>query len=458
MSRHPFRAQEDGVSVVVGGILILGLLVATLVTIEVDYVPIWQKDREAAHMRLVEAQLAALKSEVDRQIDNRTSVPIANPVSLAATSTNIFDRNTPPGVFQFVPGNRLVALSAPKLLVQAENGTSHIGLSETWTGISGAVNVENVAATYSLRLRLTSLNQNHAGDAVTITATDKNNAFAGDLRLLVSTAGANDWRINIRTRDATSTVLVDNALFFANDQSQAPYWVDALRSDYRFDKVLASALAPIRLTFAVANVDSGASNLDITADYAATYLQSGTQVVVGSSGVERTDYLATYLGGLLDYRATNNRFPSQEFRIEHGGLLLAQADGATFRVNPGFHASLAGSTTVVTITVPTLTGAQASFQGAGTAVAYTNTVSTGRLTGQANRLVYRVDTEHPSLWTTLWNDELAALAGYASPTNYETAVTATTATLTLHGLNADPNQYDLYLTFRQANIEVDVKG
>jgi len=60
-----FYRSESGVAVAVAAALLLGIVVAAMTTIQLNYVPIWQEDAEYAHMSDVWQDMARLKSNVD---------------------------------------------------------------------------------------------------------------------------------------------------------------------------------------------------------------------------------------------------------------------------------------------------------------------------------------------------------------------------------------------------------
>ncbi len=60
-----FYRSESGVAVAVAAALLLGIVVAAMTTIQLNYVPVWKEDAEYAHMSDVWQDMARFKSNVD---------------------------------------------------------------------------------------------------------------------------------------------------------------------------------------------------------------------------------------------------------------------------------------------------------------------------------------------------------------------------------------------------------
>ena len=186
------RRDEAAVSTVLGAVLVFGLLVLTLVTIQVKFVPVWDRDREADLMETVSQQMATLKSDADRQADNRTSVPVTDPLTLGTGGGFGFFRGTElPGALRYEPpaagGGFTVTASQANLL--ARNGRSIYAGTETWTQIAGD-SVDAVGEVDHLRLRVETPAAWDTGDSVTLTVTDFNGAYAGKFVLTAIDHGA----------------------------------------------------------------------------------------------------------------------------------------------------------------------------------------------------------------------------------------------------------------------------
>lgn len=461
-NRKALQDDDRGLTVVIGAILVAGLLFATVVTIRVRYVPTWTEDAEAIHMRTVEQQLATLTADIGRQTQNVTQQSITDPVSLGTGHPGFFRTRSPAHGLTLAGADRSIVLSSNRIRVQEEDGSSFLGVDETWTPISAATDslIEAVDRAISFRLRLDSVSDDNAGDQVQIRITDADGAAAGQITVSIAThPGGVD--VNYRTLSPASAELFDQGDSYA-DQTITPYWIDLLRPDLRFAALLSATKAPFRLTLDLTHADSGAGNRDIEAEYAATYsyANGGTSIIAGGGGQVRTNWAETYADGMLSYEADNQRFPAQEYHLESGALILEQSDGDVFAIEPSFEVALVGNVTRVEMTIPVISGRAASLRGQGTAAVTAHANGRSTLLAQMPRLNITLETDHPALWAALWTAELDAVPDFDSGEEFTVASTATTATLNLYGASVSPasTYYDLSLLMRQADIQIDLRG
>jgi hypothetical protein len=81
-----FTNSQSAVSNVVGGILFFALVVTLFIVIRVNFVPVWEAEREADHMETVQGQFAQIKADVDRMVANRTQAGVSDPITLSRTT------------------------------------------------------------------------------------------------------------------------------------------------------------------------------------------------------------------------------------------------------------------------------------------------------------------------------------------------------------------------------------
>ena len=60
-----FCRSESGIATAVAAALLLGIIVAAMTTIQVQYVPVWKEDAEYAHMSVVWQDMSRFKSNID---------------------------------------------------------------------------------------------------------------------------------------------------------------------------------------------------------------------------------------------------------------------------------------------------------------------------------------------------------------------------------------------------------
>lgn len=321
-----FTRDERGVSVVIGAILIVGILVIAAITVQTQYVPIWDKKREYEHALLVQSQMAAIRAEVDRQVLNPTSLVVSNPLSMAGTSTSGLGVVKLGDRIVFSPGTQGISVQSPKMTVQLNNGNLAAGANESWTAVTtGGTSVADVNNVLSFRLRLNAASKDNDTQSLTVSLTDGNGQFAGDFRLLVLDLGGNDWDLNRRTRNRDGVTIFDNPIKFHNSATVGPYWIDLIETELNFDAVMAAAVPPLRIDL----VKNG-----LGGDFAITYAQNSGNVIIGSSGQVVQPFVRTIGGGSLVYTANNIRWPVQSYTLENGAVIVSQDDGSAFLIAP----------------------------------------------------------------------------------------------------------------------------
>lgn len=462
MSRHRpagLREDEGGVSAVLGAILIFGLLVVTLVTVQVKFVPVWDRDREAAHMAEVQSQFAQLKSDADRQADNRTSVPITDPVTLgAAAGFRFFSGPSLPGALGFAPSAAGTGfrVTSPQVHIQEQGGRRVFAGSETWQQVASGGSIPSVQAIDHLRLRIPVPHTWATGDSVTLQVTDADGLFAGKFDLHNIDHGST-YSYEYQTFAATSptvpvTIVQDN---FDKQNPPDYQYIDLLRSEFLFEDVLNQVKAPftIALTRNVMN-----------ADYAASYViqtPGGGTTTVGGGGRLVPNFSQTLGGGAVSFVQPNNQYPSQTYILEHGAIIVVQQDGAAMQVPPQFAVQVGGGEVDMDWVVPALGGSAATVAGP-TAAAVTLEPTAGRVDFVATgpSFAFTITTLYGSLWTQHWATVMQAAGLTSSGANpqFTVAYTATTATLTVNGISPAATVDDVVLTFKGATILASVEA
>ena len=90
MKMNIAKKTDYAVTSVVVSILILGLFVTMIATIQTVYVPKWMSQKEAEHMDEVSSQFADLKYAIDIQSALEQTTPIATPITLGSRELPYF--------------------------------------------------------------------------------------------------------------------------------------------------------------------------------------------------------------------------------------------------------------------------------------------------------------------------------------------------------------------------------
>lgn len=460
---RPIRARrpdQHGVSSVIGAILITAIVFSMVVTVRVSFVPVWEKNSEGVYLVGAEKQLAVIKAEHDRQLDNSSAATVVNPITLAQERVGIFSSGGPSQhAIEFNASGHATTLQSNKILILSNNGTSIAGLNPEWIPIGGAETIVDVGALQNLRIRITPMTIDFAQEnqSVNLTVTDVN----GDLLGWFSVTGylqPSEYVITYATYQAPAIRIAE---FYEglHRQTEFPnYYIDVLDSVLLFDDILASGDGPYRLELT--------HTPEIDAEYTIAYAEqtAGGSVLVGSAGVTRSPYLATYNSGSLVFHGQTSHHVDQTFVLENGALIVEQTDGAAFKIQPSLFVSTTSGIVHVQLTIPSLAGEASFLSGVSNAKIRSEVLSRSVISAMVPRLEYTVSTHYPELWQTFFIETLddagLSSAGASGSRQYETSRTSNTATFIVYGLNTAvlSEAYDMSLSITQGRILLSVEG
>jgi hypothetical protein len=450
-------ARDEGISSVLGAVLVFGLLIITLVTIQIRFVPVWDRDREAEHMTAVGNQLAQVKSDLDRLADNRTSVPVSDPLALQVEQGFRFFRGpTPPSELVMAPAGagEGITVGAFQAHVLEVNGRQIFAGSETWTQVVQGDTITNVGPVQNLRVRILNPANWNTGDSVSVVITDALGHYAGKF-VITNTDHGETFRLRYETYAATSSTVPISQWDEDHDKGSPPtyIYIDLLEKRYQFDQVLASSTAPSTLTL---------NRNNLNADYTAAYTQvtpSGGSTQVGGSGRLVAPFAQTLPSGRLILASHNQRYVDQTYVVEHGAVILAQSDGAAMFVPPSMAVRLVGGIVDVRWIVPGIQGTPTTLSGPATASLSMAPGSPATFLATLPRLDVTLSTQHGTVWAQYWTTLLQG-AGLTYGTQFTVGSNTTAATLTVFGVLSDPlsQQDDLTFSFQGAGLSVSPRA
>lgn len=446
------RDDEVAVSNVLGAILIFGLLVLTLVMIQVRFVPVWERDKEAAHMQLVGNQLGVLKSDLDRMADNRTQVPLADPLSLKASTGGFrfFSTHRLPSTLELLPADtgQGFTIGTSQANVLSLNGQQLFAGSESWTQLVTGDTLNNVGTVNNLRLRIANPATWSTGDSVNLVVTNATGAYAG--KIVVTNFDHGDtYALRFETF-ARSSSTIPVSITEANFEKKSPpsyQYIDLLRNDLQFRQVLALSSAPSTLTLNRNNL-----NVDYTAAYTVVSAGGGS-TQVGSGGVLVPNFSRSLSSGALVLESNNQNFIDQVYAVEHGAVILSQHDGASMYIPPTFSARLIAGITDVRWVVPAIQGSGLTLSGPSTATVALTPGTPQSFVASMPRMDVTLTTQYGAVWTQYWTSALQG-AGLQYGSQFTVSSTTTTATLNLFGIQTDPGSTvdDVVLTFLGSHV------
>lgn len=436
MTRHrALHPDEASVSNVLGAILMFGLLVLTLVMIQVEFVPVWDEDREARHAQRVQDQLARMTSDLDRQAGNDTAAPLTNPLTLKRPGGFTFFSGANVGATAtFVPapaGTGVSLASANPVHILRRDGLDLFSLSPTWPPFLDD-QITGVTAIQHLRERVDLIDPNGDsylggpppnyadGDKVTLnvySATDDVNPigkvvttyrdFPSEVGLLIQVFDANGVEVSS-----------DVEALFQQTTFQYLYF-DLLDGALFFEPILASGQAPYRLEL----IEDG-----LVADYQIAYSDIDSGGVATGAGLPEPSYAQTSESGALVVELRNQRFVDQTYVLEHGAVVLVQDGAAHLVVPPALDLSVSASTAALSWIVPGLAGdgiAQSGNRALNLVSSPSGEVDDVLLT--ASTLSLHIPTQYGDAWCTHFRERFQAAGLTDTGANPQFTVAATSA-------------------------------
>lgn len=84
------RDSNEGVVGIVVAVLIIGLFITIITSIQTIYVPMWMEQKEAEHMENVANQFSMLKFAIDTQLVSENAMPISTSIELGSKEMPFF--------------------------------------------------------------------------------------------------------------------------------------------------------------------------------------------------------------------------------------------------------------------------------------------------------------------------------------------------------------------------------
>ncbi len=433
--------DDEGISNVLGSILIFALLVMFFVVVQVEFVPHWTEEDEAHMQDTLRTQLTTLKGEIDRQAGNRTSSVATTAVTLGERGTGVFSRDTVPGTISFAPDRAPVSVTAEEMRVLRQGVVTTFATGESWEDpVGGTATINNVFEVQHLRLRVINAICWDANSYVQLDITDANGE-GGRYRFSVKAGNPSDGFISTVMLDKTdpdSTIYDQGESFFhepnecnaltepAADCSDAqsllasgdakPWWEDLLAPELHFSDVLAAAATPFTLDLTTNAGGSYSACGQYTISYLETDPGGGSTVLVGNSGVVVSPYIRETGGGSIEVQVPTQELPQQKFVLEGGAVILVQEGEGTMIVPPAFYVDNVGTKTKVILSQIGLTGLSDSFTRKGSVAVTVDGQTSTPVIATAPGMWYRIATDYPGIWcdhfTELFEDSDLAATEY----------------------------------------------
>lgn len=462
------RSDDQGISSVLGTILVVGLLIISLVTIQTTFVPVWEETSEASRMGTVGQQMADISGLLGEMSTTSNVRAVSVALGSAERRTGMFAQPRTPHQVSFEPqpdgSTQDVTVYTPNLTVVTTGEEERVatGLNPEWRTVDPGEEVDGILRVDSLRLRLSEVGRDYRGDAVRLELRDDRGRFAGSFRFYIGDHPSG-YSLNTRVRQSDGTILVDQGVAAFQQKSFSPYWVDVLTKEWLFDQVIASASPkPLTLHFEVIDGSIGGAAGSLSAEYAIAFREQtgGGEIIEAAGGETLAPFERTFSGGRISYEGLSNHFPDQAYLSEHGGIVLEQSQGTVFRAPPTLEVSQVSNRTQVTLQLSSLIGPSVSTSTTSTVQVNLRSTVPDQLVGLAPQWSTRVTTDHPDLWRSFLRQQLldAGLSGQAGEFSIDAGPDYVNATI--FGETSDPSSSvrDVEISLRHVPIVVEVRG
>ncbi len=457
-NRRAIREQDDAASVIVGAILLFALTFVVMVMVQTNFVPVWQQNAEAVQDRTVRAQLAYFNSQTIQQVESIETAPRASPISMGE-DRRVFSQGAAPkatmAIDQVNPTN--IRLTAPELAVAAARTVESLGVSESWESfqVTGQ-ELEDVSSLGALRIRFGTDVKDFEGEQAVLTVTDSDGIYAGQLRVTVLDFDVNQYGVKkaefwIRTFDRDNQLIWGNSFNMFEEkvpQGEEPdyAWIDALDSDYRFNPVIKAAKGPVDIDLTA----TGGMPVQFTSSYLRQV--TGGEVIVGGSSNLQNDFNFTRSGGSLNYKSLSQYYVQQQFVVEYGAIIAAQAQGGAIVSAPAMAVDKSGSFVSLRWSIPMLVAPSDQLGGLQTGLIVSTSSNHQTILGTGPATTFTVQTAHPQAWLNYWDTTFGA-AGLIPNSDYVLSSTSNSASFELTGPLSDAT-HDVTVAIQTATVEV----
>jgi hypothetical protein len=465
---RPSRADDQqAVSTVLGAVLMFGLLITTLVVVQLEFVPVWDEERESNHMDDLLGELVVMKSDMDRQVGNVSAIAIADRLSLErAAGFRFFQTQRLPAELDFVgpTTGTGVEIAADSLTILELDGRELAALGEagSWVPLDGSDDeYEDVVGLRVLRVQIPWPAAPNTCDTDKIAVLHVEDADGDELAkanlICHDGQGERTIRTEVYRRDteaeAFEQVTSDTEAIFQNADADY-FYADLLDPALLFDVVLESLEAPLFLWMEDLGLDA---SYILVFDDASGATSGGGGVVAGQTISPYPATPTAYEGGSLVVTADNTRFPDQTYVLEHGAVLRVQGGTAVVAVAPRFDVVPTATQTIVEWDLPSLQGPSRSLAGAGSATVLLDRAATGlQMRATTAQLVLTIPTAYPAAWGAYLGQEFAE-ADLTDPGEFELDVLSDAVVVTIHGTSSSATTNDVFLAFTQADIGIDIR-
>ena len=382
MKPNRFGRDEQGVSVVVSGVLVLGLLVVIAATYTSTILPTRVAQKEALHLQGVDESFGRIASALAS--DQHTSLRFSAVLPMGTKLESLFvPTSSKADLFVYQSEFfQQVKCQNPKLLTLGQAPAP----GATFAG--GPLTRSNVGWIDLMRMKLTNYDFPSGKDTMSVEAIRNGKSMTRFQAIM----DGKDTSVRVVVTDADGRVSVDQLVETGLPEPLPGYVIDVMDPLYGFSGLVAGLPQPWTLKFTSTTGKGGLFAL---------YRQpSGAASVIGQGSSIASPWVETSSSDALVFEAKPTKFTSQTYALEGGAFLLQQPQGAVLRA--GSVASADGASRWLSISGLSLDGS-GSRSGSDTVQVEFNREPVGRKIVECDNPRWNATTHYPDAWASGWH-------------------------------------------------------
>jgi hypothetical protein len=382
LKANRFQRDDEGVSVIVSAVLVLGLLVVIAATYTSTILPARIAQKEALHLQGVDESFGRIASALAS--DQHTSLRFSAVLPMGTKLESMF---VPTGskadlfVYQSEFFQR-VTCENPKLLTLGQAPAP----GATFAG--GPLTRTNVGSIELMRMKLTNYVFPNGKDTMTVEAS-RNAKTMGRFQAIMD---GKDNSIRVVVSDADGRLSVDQLVETGLPEPLPGFLIDVMDPLYGFSGLVAGLPQPWTLKF---TSTSGSGGL-----FALYRQPSGAASLIGVGSSIASPWIETSSSDALVFDAKPTTFTHQTYALEGGAFILQQPAGAVLR--SGSVAAADGANRWLSLTGLSLDGS-GSRSGSDTVQVEFNREPVGRKIVECDNPRWNATTHYPEAWAAGWH-------------------------------------------------------
>ena len=494
ITRRPGQHGDDGLSEVIGFIIIFGIIVVLFSNYMLYGIPAQGRDSEIAHMNEVKDQFVDYKVGLDSLFNNnKVGTTLSNSFTLGTGGSYSTGANSIIPMISPIKSSGTIAINqrSPEYLTIASQSIITSATGNAVSQLSSLSQPMNYTPSHIyVDISINSLSNVAAGNSfgttvagtnwvATMNITPTNVTYTKWTSYVISRTACSENYANsvFITSEGTCLVPLDGTRYagisllqlsvsknnvyttknypvYDNVTAGTTYTIDLMDSAYGLN-------AFIQLPDTIRLVTDKPQPGSISATGNVTYSYSATTATV--------PYNVTFPLGALEYRAQNNYWISQDYYYQLGGIFVTQYDGnSTYRLPPEITFSKNATTNIVTVNINALLIDQSSsgIVGGNSPVQVKTTLNSNAalpyVAGTANTKWIRIginttDSQALAMWKNYFN--YTAMA--AGIPNTVSGNTTTESYIIIDGINPERSSgpdNDINVIASQATFSTIVQG